>query len=167
MTVFWPQTEVGWKSKLVHVVEQVLLYRTGYVTILVHLGFLIDFFIHFLMVQSRGAIYKYIQMHQNLIIFYGFWCSFHGESESIITFRIWLRNSELALILRVKYDFCSSNMTSYALTVFDPFLYENKFWGPTFLIQKWSAKKTLQTLKVLLSLGVVAGSTDEIPWMHP
>ncbi len=92
---------------------------------------------------------------------------FHGESESIIGFLIWLNNSELALILREKYDFCSCKMTSYALIVFGPFLHENKFWWPTFLIQKWLAQKTLQTLKVLLSLDVVAELTGEIPWIHP
>jgi len=92
---------------------------------------------------------------------------FHGESESIITFQIWLRNSELALILREKYDFCSCKTASYALTVFDPFLHEKNFWGPTFLIQKWSAQKTLQTLQVLVGLDVIAGPTGEIPWIHP
>ncbi len=91
---------------------------------------------------------------------------FHGESEFIISFQIWLSTSELALILREKFDFCSCKMTSYALTVFDSFLYEKNSGNWQILYKKWSAQKTLQTLKVLLSLDVVAGSTGEIPWIH-
>ena len=42
---------------------------------------------------------------------------------------------------------------------------QNLFWKK--LLSKWSAKNSLQILKVSMNLGVVAGSTGDFRWRYP
>ena len=88
--VFSPRFNVG-RKKLVHLVEQVKLYRTWYVTILGHLDFLSKIFVHFSTVVLGVVDPKQLGIQQ--------YCSninirpdavFDEESEYGITFLFWV-----------------------------------------------------------------------------
>jgi len=81
----------------VHLVEQVLLYRTGYTTILGNSGFLIDFFQYFFSLTCCFSEHVYQENSQKIFsIHKNSDAVFHEESESVIGFKIRAINDELS-----------------------------------------------------------------------
>jgi hypothetical protein len=95
------------ENKLVHVVEQVLLYRTTLANILVYSTFLIKFFKHFyevvLHIVRKGTPKKSLKI---LLISTDSDAVFHEESEYAIGFMIRLKNDGISSIFRYYFDFC-------------------------------------------------------------
>ena len=148
MTTNWFQNRTRGKNKLCHFVEQVILYRTAYVTFLVHSTFSLIFLKHSSSLRqhensTKTSEFFLIPIDSDAVS--------HEESEYHIGFMIWASyHSALSSFLKRKQIFFEkkTKMMKSILHVLQG------RWRPksNFFLPKWSAQKALQTLKVSSNL---------------
>jgi len=132
-----------------HFVEQVMLYRTAYVTFLLHSNFLIDFFKHLSSLSQHKNRTKTDE-------------SFFWFLQMLMQFL--MRNQNIILVLWFE-QVIIAHYQVFGERVFKKMQklrkYFDSIWlisqrkqrrNPNYLLPKWSARKALQTLKVSSNL---------------
>ena len=100
------------RNELVHLVKQVTLYQTTYVSYLVHSVFLFEFFLHSRWLLLHTVRQKFIEKLEGI-----FWTSidsdavFHEESEYVIGLMIWLTKDDVSSVFRRHLKFFSCKKT--------------------------------------------------------
>ena len=160
----FPLQNHGWgENKLVHLVERILLYRTVYVSYLVHSNFIREFFEYLLVLVVNKVSQK---VSEFFVVSRYSDAAFHEESEYAIGFEI-RKNicRDFSIFLRKSYQ----NFSKLKRRRQQNFAFISMNIGvklKTFL-PKCSAKDALQTLKVAANSDEVAGLTGDFIWTHP
>ena len=160
----FPLQNHGWgENKLVHLVERILLYRTVYVSYLVHSNFIREFFEYLLVLVVNKVSQK---VSEFFVVSRYSDAAFHEESEYAIGFEI-RKNicRDFSIFLRKSYQ----NFSKLKRRRQQNFAFISMNIGVTLktFLPKCSAKDALQTLKVAANSDEVTGLTGDFIWTHP